>query len=264
MRTVFIPHGSLRTSLMDNLRGCDAYVILIWTSKSTLRGLQRHFRRRGLQTPRAHSGSWQEDTAQLEQTKTRANFEAVKRIMKKNLDIIESDTASRGIFFAEAPGAHGRESNLKVSDIETIPFDAGSEDKLKRLEQREACWIYALKASTYPALNEDFCCFFIAGTLVLNQSHCFSFFNKSHVCLILPWLQCICPILSFILMFYQFTCSIEKWIDQSEIVFTWPAEAFQKIPFLSCLSEQPWMNQSKIKIQTLTRVTYSKFIKRFL
>ena len=51
---------------------------------------------------------------------------------------------------------HGSDATLKVSGIEAISFDARGGDKIKRLKQREAYWIYALKGTSYPGLNEDF------------------------------------------------------------------------------------------------------------
>ena len=42
---------------------------------------------------------------------------------------------------------HGSDATLKVSGIEVISSDTRGGDKIKRLKQREAYWIYALKAT---------------------------------------------------------------------------------------------------------------------
>ena len=51
---------------------------------------------------------------------------------------------------------HVSDASLKVIGIEVITLDARGGDKIKRLKQREAFWINALKATTYPGLNDDF------------------------------------------------------------------------------------------------------------
>lgn len=50
---------------------------------------------------------------------------------------------------------HGSDCTLKVSGIEAITMDARGGDKIQLLKQREAYWIYALKATNFPGLNED-------------------------------------------------------------------------------------------------------------
>ena len=51
---------------------------------------------------------------------------------------------------------HGSDTTLRVSGIEVISSDTRGGDRIKRLKQREAFWIYTLKATYYPGLNEDF------------------------------------------------------------------------------------------------------------
>ncbi len=51
---------------------------------------------------------------------------------------------------------HTDDSSLRVKGIEVISVDARGGDKVKRLKQREAYWIHALKATSFPGPNEDF------------------------------------------------------------------------------------------------------------
>ncbi len=51
---------------------------------------------------------------------------------------------------------HGRASSLRNVGIEAICLDARGGDKVMRLKQRDMFWIYTLKATSHPGLNEDF------------------------------------------------------------------------------------------------------------
>uniref|UniRef100_A0A8C2ET96 Hydroxysteroid (17-beta) dehydrogenase 2 n=1 Tax=Cyprinus carpio TaxID=7962 RepID=A0A8C2ET96_CYPCA len=51
---------------------------------------------------------------------------------------------------------HGSDSTLRVVGIEAVRLDARGGDIIKRLKQRETYWIYSLRATSHPGLNEDF------------------------------------------------------------------------------------------------------------
>jgi len=51
---------------------------------------------------------------------------------------------------------HGRDSTLWVVGFEAVRLDARGGDIIKRLKQRDTYWIYSLKATSHPGINEDF------------------------------------------------------------------------------------------------------------
>lgn len=51
---------------------------------------------------------------------------------------------------------HSNDSSLRVPGIEVISLGARGGDNVKCLKQREAYWIHALKATSFPGLKEDF------------------------------------------------------------------------------------------------------------
>ncbi len=70
-------------------------------------------------------------------------------------------------------------STLKITGLETVTGSIRKGDRLQRLLQREAFWIFQLRATIFPGLNEEFDLTIFCETII---SMIFSPFNNYYYC----------------------------------------------------------------------------------